>query len=71
LDVLKHKNWIQYPDDVPILVAAGQTQVDFFATFNSKHFIDDPKVALRSGLLIGTPGDALAWVRRQFSRLNE
>jgi hypothetical protein len=30
-----------------------------------KHFIDDPQVAGRSGLQIGTPGDALAWVRQQ------
>ena len=30
---------------------------------NRKHFLDDPQVAASSGLRIGTPGDALAWVR--------
>jgi hypothetical protein len=30
---------------------------------NQRHFIDDPSVAARSGLRIGAPGDALAWVR--------
>ena len=32
-------------------------------TLNRRHFIDDPEVARRSDLRIGTPGDALAWVR--------
>jgi hypothetical protein len=32
---------------------------------NRRHFIDDPAVAAHSGLRIGTPGDALAWVREE------
>ena len=32
-------------------------------TLNRRHFIDDPEVARHSDLRIGTPGDALAWVR--------
>ncbi len=31
-------------------------------SLNRRHFIDDPEVARRSGLRIGTPGDALVWV---------
>jgi len=53
---------------VPIVVAAMKTQVDYLATFNRRHFIDDPDVALKSGLQIGTPGDALAWVRKKLAR---
>lgn len=64
--VHQHQHWINHPVDVPILVAAVNTKFEFLVTLNTKYFIDDPEVALRSGLSIGTPGDALAWVREQF-----
>ena len=51
------------PDDVPILLAAMKAKVDYLATHNRKHFLNDPEVAKRSGLKIGTPGDVLAWLR--------
>lgn len=51
------------PDDVPILLAAMKTHVDYLATHNRKHFLADPKVAERSGIKIGTPGDVLVWIR--------
>ena len=54
---------IKDPTDVPILVAAMKAKVDYLATHNSRHFLDDPKVAELSGLKIGTPGDVLAWLR--------
>jgi len=66
-DVRKHQDWISHPADLPILVAAARARVDFLATLNTKHFINDPEVSRRSGLRIGTPGDALAWVRAQWS----
>lgn len=66
--VLEHQDWINHPADLPILMAAAHARVDFLATLNTKHFIDDPEVACRSGLRIGTPGDALAWVRDQFAK---
>ena len=44
-----------------------QARVDFLVTLNTRHFLEDPGVAQRSGLLIGTPGDALAWVRNQLA----
>lgn len=58
-----HAGIIAHPPDVPIVVAALREHVDFLVTLNRRHFIDDPEVARRSGLRIGTPGDALAWVR--------
>jgi len=61
--VLAHLDWMQDPADVPILLAAMQAKVDFLVTLNRRHFLDDPGVAVRSELRIGTPGDALAWVR--------
>lgn len=54
---------INDPNDVPILLAAMKAKVDYLATHNRKHFLDDPKVVERSGLRIGTPGDVLAWLR--------
>ncbi len=57
--VNQHTDWINHQADVPILVAAVQAQVDFFVPPNTKHFIDDPYVTKKSGLSIGTPGDAL------------
>jgi len=54
---------IEDPNDVPILLAAMKAHVDYLATHNRKHFLDDPKVTERSGIKIGTPGDVLAWIR--------
>ena len=54
---------INDPNDVPILLAAMKARVDYLATHNRKHFLDDPKVSERSGIKIGTPGDVLAWLR--------
>ncbi len=54
---------INDPNDVPILLAAMKAKVDYLATHKRKHFLDDPKVAERSGLRIGSPGDVLAWLR--------
>lgn len=60
-DIIAHKA------DVPIVVAAMQAKTDHLVTLNRHHFIDDPAVADRSDLRIGTPGDALAWVRRHLT----
>jgi len=54
---------ISDPNDVPILLAAMKAKVDYLATHNRRHFLDDPKVAEISGLRIGTPGDVLTWLR--------
>ena len=43
------------------------SKVDYLVTLNRKHFIDDPDVVQQSGLRIGTPGEALNWVRGQIS----
>lgn len=66
MDVLQHMDWISHPADVPILVAAVNAKTEFLVTLNTKHFLDNPQVALRVGLRIGTPGDALKWIRERF-----
>jgi putative PIN family toxin of toxin-antitoxin system len=66
-EVIQHLDWISHAADVPILVSAINAKVDYLVTLDSHHFIDDKQVAIRSGLRIGTPSDALAWVRKQLS----
>jgi predicted nucleic acid-binding protein len=56
---------ISHLADVPIVLAAMQVKTDYLVTLNRRHFLDDPTVALRSGLRIGTPGDALSWYRER------
>ena len=63
--VSAHPDLVSHPADIPIVLAAMQAKVDYLVTVNRRHFIDDPEVARKSGLMIGTPGDALGWVRRQ------
>jgi len=62
-EVARHAGLASHAADIPIIVAAMQANVDYLATFNRKHFVDDPGVAERAGVRIGSPGDALAWVR--------
>lgn len=66
-DTTAHPNLISHSAEFPIVLAAMQAKVDYLVTLNRKHFIDDPDVALQTGLRIGTPGDVLSWVRRQIS----
>lgn len=58
---------IEDPNDLPILLAAMKAKVDYLATHNRKHFLDDPNVAERAGIKIGTPGDVLAWIRENLN----
>ncbi len=63
-----HADIIRHQADVPIVVAAIRAGVDYLVTHNRRHFLDDAGVATRSGLSIGAPGEALAWVRAHLSQ---
>jgi hypothetical protein len=52
-------------DSSALFAGIASMTVDYLVTLNRRHFIDDPAVAARSGLRIGTPGDALAWMREE------
>ena len=67
-DVNARARIIVHQADVPVVVAAMQAKVDYLVTLNRRHFIDDPGVAERSRLRIGTSGDALVWVRARLAR---
>jgi len=67
-EILKGRiDWISHIADLPILVSAADAQVDFLITLNTRHFMDDPQAAKKSGLYIGTPGDALGWLRKNLA----
>jgi predicted nucleic acid-binding protein len=65
--IAKHRGLIVHEADLPVLVAAMQASVDYLVTLNRKHFLDDPNAAARSGLRIGSPADALVWLRSRWS----
>lgn len=65
-DVKTNHHRISDPTDVPIVLAAMKATVDYLVTLNRKHFIDDPDVAVRTGLQIRTPGDVLNWIHGTF-----
>ncbi len=64
-EVAAAHDMISHAPDTPILVAAIKVKTDALVTLNRRHFIEDTEVARRSGLRIGTLGDALAWVRAE------
>lgn len=66
-EVAANMNLISHPADVPIVLSAKQAAADYLVTLNRKHFINDRGVAARSGLRIGSPGEALFWVRGQIT----
>ena len=68
-EIEEYSTIISHRADVPIVVAAIQVKTDYLVTLNRRHFIDDPGVAERSKLRIGTPGDALAWLRENLGNL--
>jgi len=68
-EIEQYASVISHRADVPIVVAAIQAKTDYLVTLNRRHFIDDPAVAERSKLRIGTPGDALAWLRENLAKL--
>jgi predicted nucleic acid-binding protein len=62
-----HADIIAHQADVPIIVTAMRVKTDYLVTLNRRHFLDDPAVVDRSKIRIGTPGDALAWVRQHLA----
>lgn len=66
IEITPYLDWMEHKADVPILVAAMRIETDFLVTHNTKHFMDNSNLSTQSGLRIGSPGDALLWVRSAF-----
>lgn len=50
---------ISDPDDVPIIASALDAKSSYLVTLDSKHFLKDPGVTLKSNPAIVTPGNFL------------
>lgn len=53
------------PDDAVILAGAIAARADYLATLDRAHFINDSRVAEKSGILILTPRDFLNAMRKR------
>jgi len=59
---------ISHPGDAAIVAAAWQAASDFLVTLDRRHFLENSSLIAGVPFVIGTPGDALAWIRAQFRR---
>jgi predicted nucleic acid-binding protein len=56
-----------HPGDAQVLAAAWATGADYLVTLDRKHFLDNPALRDTVPFPVGTPGDFLAWYRRQLT----
>jgi len=59
---------IAHPGDAAVVAAARQASSDFLVTLDRQHFLDNSELTAGVPFAIGTPEDALAWIRMQFQR---
>ncbi len=53
--------------DAQVLAAAQATGADYLVTLDRKHFLDNQTLRNAVPFPVGTPGDFLAWYRRQLT----
>lgn len=56
-----------HPGDAQVLGAAWAAGADYFVTLDRQHFLDNPSLRDAVPFPVGTPGDFLAWYRRQLT----
>jgi len=56
-----------HPGDAQVLAAAWAAGADYFVTLDRQHFLDNPSLRDAVPFPVGTPGDFLAWYRRQLT----
>jgi predicted nucleic acid-binding protein len=49
--------------DAPIIAAVKKSQVDFFVNLDKKHLLERPNLAIYTSTIIGTPREALEYLR--------
>ena len=64
--IMRAGSAIPYAPDARILAEALAAEVDFLVTHDQAHFLDNPEVR-DLPCKIGTPGDALDWLRQQLT----
>lgn len=63
-EVMQNLDLIPHAADIPILLAAKNASVDYLVTLNTKHFLKSSHLPGFLDCKIGTPGDALIWIRK-------
>jgi predicted nucleic acid-binding protein len=66
-DVEKNLSLVSHHGDARIIAAAQSMEADYFVTLDRKHFIDNTRLVNSATFPIGTPGDFLAWYRRELT----
>ena len=63
---------INYDNDAMVMAAAQQAETEFFVTLDRKHFLGNVELNAAMPFPLGTPGDALEWLRTRLiqERLN-
>ena len=56
-----------HPGDAQVLAAAWTAGADYLVTLDRKHFLDNQALRDTVPFPVGTPGDFLAWYRRQLT----
>lgn len=62
---------VSYEADARVLAAAITVRAGFFVTLDQKHFLKNAALREAMPFRIGTPGDFLAWYRKQQSAQSE
>jgi predicted nucleic acid-binding protein len=66
-DVEKNLQLVGKLGDARLITAAQSMEADYFVTLDRKHFIDNTRLVNEVSFPIGTPGDMLAWYRRELT----
>jgi predicted nucleic acid-binding protein len=58
--------WVRHAGDARVVAAAVRASVDFLVTLDRAHLLGNASLAAHLRLQLGTPGDALAWLRARW-----
>jgi hypothetical protein len=58
---------LDYEPDADVLASAWREHVDYFVTLDRKHFLDNDALKEKAPFPLGTPGDAVAWIRERIA----
>ncbi len=58
---------VPYLPGAAVLAAAVNAQADYLVTLDRRHLLENPQLMASPPLLIGTPGDLVAWLRQRLA----
>ncbi len=60
------ERWTHHAGDAHIVAAALKANVEYLVTLDQAHLLENPALQKNLPFPIGTPGSALAWLRRRW-----